>query len=215
MSNLFGNYKDDPKIQKQALAGRYSAARVNLLLFIVFSAVNIVLLAVGANTYFLFSASIPYIIVKTGMFSCGLLPPEYYEGELAEMEFADKSVFAVSIVIAFLVLGMYFLCWVLSRKNNVRWLTIGLVLIVFDTLMLILNSGFGAIVDLLFHIWMIVIIWMGIKAYNDLKKLPKDDPTIEGEFSELPTDEANSSAENHEDFTEKASEDGEEENNKE
>lgn len=185
MSSQFESYKDDPRIQKQMLTNRYSAARLNLLLFIIFSAVNIILLAVGANTYFLFSASIPYIIVKTGMFSCGLLPPEYYGDELAAMEFADKSVFAISIVIAFLVLGMYFLCWFLSRKNNVRWLSIGLVLIVFDTLMLILNSGFGAIVDLLFHIWIIVIIGMGISAHNKLRKLPKEETIIEGEFSEV------------------------------
>lgn len=185
MSSQFSNYKEDPRIQKQLLTNKYSAARLNLLLFIIFSAVNIILLAVGANTYFLFSASIPYIIVKTGMFACGLLPPEYYGESFAEMHFSDKSFFAVSIVIAFLVLGIYLLCWIFSRKNNVRCLSIGLVLVVFDTIMLILNSGLGAIVDLLFHIWIIVIIAMGISAHNKLRRLPKEEEIIEGEFSEV------------------------------
>ena len=120
MSSLFGNFTDDPKIQRQALASRYSAARMNLLLFIIFSAVNTVLLAAGTNLYFLFSASIPYLIVKIAKLYCGLLPAEYYGEEYAEMVFADKSFFAVSIVIAFLVLAIYFICWLFSKKYNQR-----------------------------------------------------------------------------------------------
>ena len=185
MSNLFGNFADDPRVQKQALASKYSAARINLLLFIIFSAVNLIMLALGTNTYFLFSATVPYLIVQIAKVYCGMLPPEYYTGELAGMEFADKSFFYISIAVAGLVLGIYLLCWLLSKKNNVRWLIIGLVLVVFDTLLLLLNSGLGSIVDLLFHIWMIVIIGSGIKAYNKLQSLPKEDPVIEGEFRDI------------------------------
>ena len=194
MLNLSSSFNDDPRMQRHALTVRYSAARINLLLFIVFSAINLILLALNTNTYFLFSASIPYLIVQIGRLYCGMFPEEYYTGDFAGMEFADKSFFAVSVVIAFLVLAIYLLCWIFSRKNNVRWLTIALVLVGFDTLMLILNSGITAIVDILFHIWIIVIIAMGISAHNKLKKLSKEEKFIEGEFSEvyedLPADDS-------------------------
>ena len=185
MSSLFGNFADDPRIQKQALKSRYSAARMNFLLFIIFSAVNLIMLAIGTNTYFLFSATVPYLIVQLAKVYCGMLPPEYYTGELAGMEVADKSFFYISLGAAALVLVIYLLCWILSKKNNVRWLTIGLVLIIFDTVLLVLNSGLASIIDLIFHIWMIVIIWIGIKAHSKLKSLPKDEPIIEGEFRDI------------------------------
>ena len=54
MSNLFGNFNDDPRIQRQALASKYSAARSNLLLLVIFSAINLIMMATGTGTYFLF-----------------------------------------------------------------------------------------------------------------------------------------------------------------
>ena len=206
MSNLFGNLSDDPRIQKQALASKCSAARVNLLLFIAFSAINILMPVFGLNSYFLFSASVPYLIVQIGRVYCGMMPPEYYADGYSEMVFADKSFFYISLAIAFLVLGIYAVCWICSKKNHLRWMTISLVLLVFDTLILLLNSGLNSIIDLLFHIWMIVFIWTGINAYHKLKKLPKDDHIIEGEFTEIETEEASESIEGFENLTEKENE---------
>ena len=53
---------------------------------------------------------------------------------------------------------------------------------------------------------MIVIIWTGINAYHKLKKLPKDDHIIEGEFTEIETEEASESIEGFENLTEKENE---------
>ena len=62
MSKLFGDFNGDPRIQRQALVSKYSAARSNILLMVIFSAINLLMLATGAGTYFLFSASVPYIM---------------------------------------------------------------------------------------------------------------------------------------------------------
>lgn len=179
---------NDPRIERQALVSKYSAARSNLLLIVVFTALNLLLLATNSGTYFLFSASVPYLIGDLGMFLCGRYPEEYYEG-LEGMFFLDTSFFVIMMVIAFLILALYMLCWFFSKKNNVKWLIVALVLFSIDTLVMFFAYGLAAdmIVNVIFHVWVIVILAMGIKAHYKLKSLPQDD-VIEAEFSELPAE---------------------------
>lgn len=188
MPKLFANMPDDPRLQRQALVSKYSAARLNLLLAIVFSLVNIISLATNAGSYFLFSATVPYIIVDIAMLFCGRYPSEYYE-EFGGMVFLDDSLFVASIVIAVLILAIYLLCWLFSKKDKVIWLKIALVLFGIDTVVLVLSAGLSALVDLGFHIWILYILYSGIKAHKTLKDMPKEE-FIEGEFTELPADDA-------------------------
>lgn len=189
MSNLFGNYANDPKMQRQLLTSRYSAARSNLLFMILFSVVNILMLASNSGMYFLFSASVTYLLTDLGMALCGMYPDEYYEG-IEGIFFLDKAVFVVLLIISLLILAIYMLCWIFSKKNRCGFLIAALVLFSIDTVIMLLNYGFSSIIDLVFHIWMIVILSMGISAHYKLKKLPAEDEMIEGEFTELPDDEA-------------------------
>ena len=99
MSNLFGNLSSDPRMQRQALISRYSAARTNLLLMIDFSLVNILMLATNSGMYFLFSASIPYFITDIGMTLCGKYPEEFYQGSgLAERRILNLGKHAESSI---------------------------------------------------------------------------------------------------------------------
>ena len=184
MANMFGNFKDDPRMEKQMLTSRVSAARSNLLLVIIFSLVNILLLATNSGVYFLFSASIPYLFVSLGMFFCGRFPKEYYEGEFQGMVFAHDSLFWIMLVIALLMVGVYLLCWFLSRKGSIKPLVVALVFFSIDTLIMLLNGGLSALGDLIFHVWAIVIFVMGIKAHSRLRTLPADEH-IEAEFTDV------------------------------
>lgn len=183
MSNLFNGNAADPRMEKQMLQSRYSAARMNLLGMVIFSLFNILMLATNSGTYFLFSASVPYLLTDIGMFFCGRYPDEVYTGEFEGMLFAKQSLFWAMIVISIIILGVYTLCWFLSRNNNVKPLKAALVLFCIDTGILVLNGGLSAIVDLAFHVWVIVILVMGIKAHKKLQELP-DEP-IEVEFTDL------------------------------
>jgi hypothetical protein len=62
MAELF-NLKSKERFKPNNLETKYNSSIANLLLVVVFSAVNIVLLLVNANTYFLFSAFLPYFAV--------------------------------------------------------------------------------------------------------------------------------------------------------
>lgn len=187
MSKLFANLSEDPRIQKQALINKYSAARVNLLLVVIFSLVNIISLSSGLGSYLLFSATVPYIIVDIAMTFCGMYPEEFYE-EIGNMVFLDKSLFTMSLIIAVCILAIYFLCWLFSKKGRANWLKLALVLFGIDTVVLILSYGLSSLIDLGFHIWIIYILYSGIKAHKQLSNMPKED-FIEGEFTELPSED--------------------------
>lgn len=173
---LFNKSENQPQESRQdKLLGRFASARSTLLAVVAFTAINIVLLLTNANTYFLFSAFIPYALVEVAMALCGKFPAEYYEG-LTDFEFMDSSVLIVTVVIAAVMLALYLLSWLLSKKPRVGWLIFSLVFFVLDTVMMLLWGGedFTTVMDLLFHGWVLISLVGGISAYFKLKKLPPE-----------------------------------------
>lgn len=163
------------------LQNKYNAARHNLLIVLAFTLVNILLMALDANSYFLFSAYIPYWIVGLGMLMCGMFPAEYYELYYGDIEFLDQSVFAVLLAIALVLTSLYLLCWIFSKKNRVGWLIFALVWFGIDSAFLLLMMGDGFadfIMDIVFHAWVIVSLVNGIRSYYKLKNMPEDEPDM-------------------------------------
>ena len=178
--------------RKNLFEQRYKSSRVSLLLLIIFTSVNIVLLVTQSNTYFLFSATIPYFVVDMGMYLTGMYPPEYY-AETGMIEFMDSSVFVFAISVAVLLLLLYFVCWLLSGKHKTGWLVTALVFFSLDTVAMIWLYGISSdmIMDVLFHVWVIVDLAGGIRAcvmYNKAPAEPAVDPAAafapEGEARE-------------------------------
>lgn len=165
---------------------------MNLLLVVVFTIINLVLLATNADSYFLFSAFIPYFITSLGMFLCGRFPEYYYE-DIEEMMFLENSIFVVLLIISIILTLLYLLAWFMSSKNRAGWLVFALVFFGFDTLgMLVLNGiSFETVIDIVFHGWVIYYLVLGIHAHKKLKELPLEEEapiteeaipqTVEGE----------------------------------
>ena len=171
MAELFSNKKEcvnKPNNQET----KYKSSIANLLLVVAFSVVNIVLLVTNANTYFLFSAFIPYIAVDYGMYFCGLYPEEYYY-DVPDMIFADRSYMAIAVGVAVIVLLIYFLCWYLAKKKKISAVIFALVLFVIDTLTMLWFTGFSmdSIFDILIHIWVIYYMVIAIVTYYRMKKV--------------------------------------------
>ncbi len=165
---------------KQVLETKYNNSRMNLLLVVAFTAINIVLLVTKSDTYFLFSAFIPYAMVTLGMMLCGMFPEEYYGEDLAGIEFLDSTVFAVFLGIAIVMVVLYLLSWIFSKKNRVGWLVFALVIFAVDTLGMFAVEGFAleSIIDIVFHVWVIVSLAVGIRAGGQLKKLPAEETDV-------------------------------------
>lgn len=168
---------------RDMLETKYKRSRNNLLLVVVFTVINLILLISKSNTYFLFSAYIPYAFVDMGMLLCGIYPAEVYGEEFLNTEFLDPSVFAIFIGIALVVVILYLLSWIFSKKHKVGWLIFALVFFVIDTVAMLVLWGvqMDNIIDIVFHAWVIISLSMGISANLKLKKLPLEEETSEYE----------------------------------
>jgi len=181
MSNTF--------TEKQGLEATVKNSRSNLLFVVAFTLLNIVLLVTQSNSYFLFSAYVPYIMVSFGMLYCGMYPEEYYAQEFpelgsSEMAFLPTSFFAVMLTVALVITALYLLSWIFSRKNRIGWLIFALVFFVIDTLAMFLLMGFAvdSIIDIIFHVWVVFSLVRGIIACAKLRKMPVE--VIEVQASE-------------------------------
>ncbi len=170
----------DTTILREGLLKKYNISRANLLLVALFTLVNILILIFtnGDGGYFLFSASVPYFIVVLGMTLSHRFPVEFYEElygeEYATMEFLGTGFFLVTVVIAVLIIAVYAALYFLSGKNRLPFLIAALVLISVDSVAMFLLNGFdpSMIVDIIFHVWVIVSLAQGIRAGNALSRLP-------------------------------------------
>lgn len=163
--------------ERDKLLRRFGAARSTLLSVLLFTAVNIVLLVTNANSYFLFSAFIPYAIMDYAMYFCGKYPAEFYEGDISEYYFLDNSFLVGALVVVAIILGLYLLSWLLSKKPRVGWLIFGLVFFALDTVLMLLMGGeaFHTVLDFIFHAWVLISLIGGIISYYKLKKLPAEE----------------------------------------
>ena len=175
------------------LETKYQSSIANLLLVVVFSIINIVLLVTNGNSYFLFSAFIPYFAVDYGMYFCGMYPEEYYY-DIPGIEFADKSLLITTIIIAVVVLLVYVLCWFLARKKKIGAVIFSLVFFIIDTLTMFYMTGFSSdsIIDVLIHIWVISYLIIAIITYYKMKKAPEEEIELIAESEETVADENSS-----------------------
>ena len=165
---------------RQNYERKYKAARSNLLLVVIATAVNLILAVSGSGTYFLFSAFIPYCLTTFGMVWCGRFPPEFYEDGIENYVFLDNSVFVILLILSILLTLLYLLAWFMSKKNRVGWLIFALVFFGLDTLGMLIFNGFAAdgILDIVFHAWIIYYLVVGIIAHNKLKNYPYEDEPV-------------------------------------
>ena len=177
------NFKQNQTSLRSYYESKYATSRANLLLTAVFTVINLILLITNSNTYFLFSAFIPYYITSLGMLLCGRYPEEYYTDGLEDIIFINDSFFAVALTVAVVMVLFYLLAWLLSKKRRVGWLILSLVFFSLDTILMLLLNGIALdwIMDILFHGYVIYFLIMGINAHFKLKKLPLEEETATAE----------------------------------
>lgn len=170
------NRQQAKKTPKQQLELRYKSAVSNLLLVVFLTLINIVLLVTNGNSYFLFSAFLPYLAADYGMYFCGMYPPEMY-ADVEDPVFADKSLLVIMLAVAAVILLLYVLAYIFARKKKIGWLIFALVFFVIDTIAMIVFTGVSAdnIFDLVIHAWVVVSMVRGIITYFDLKKQPAEE----------------------------------------
>jgi len=148
----------------------FKNCRSNLLLLVALSGINVILTIVNSGITFLFSATFPTFSVEIG--------------KVFSEEFGDNVFFVIGIVIAFIVIAFYGICYLLSKKYKV-FILVALVLFVFDTMLLLsfltIDIDFATIIDIVFHAWVIYCLAIGVKEWANLKKMPLYEDIIENE----------------------------------
>lgn len=153
------------KNSREYLTQKRNSGRSTLLTILIFTVINIVMLVVQADYYFLFSASVPYYLTLFGMIFDKFVVGTYTTSAL---------------VIAAVILGLFLLCWIFSKKRR-GWLIAGLVLFIVDTLALLgfsmaLEMLTDNILDFVFHGWAMVELVAAWKADRKLAELPPEMP---------------------------------------
>jgi len=151
---------------------KYFSGRLTLLLVAALSLLNVILLVSGGNVYFVFSATIPYLLVDIGMFLCGLYPESFYEGGYDAYYLIDGVFIIPFIALAILIIAFYVVCFFLTAKGRVGWLIASLSLFAIDTVVLLTQYDImSSLLDILMHAFVIVSLATAISAYFKLKKL--------------------------------------------
>lgn len=161
-----GRVQAPPKGSRAACEATYTTCRSNLLLAAAITLLNVVLALVGSNTYFLFSASVPYYVAAFGR----LFFDEY--GFFADV--------IIGGVIAVVLTGLYFVFWVMTKRHR-KWMIGAAVYFALDCLGLILLTldlgfEFRDIIDYLFHVYVMYYLVTGSIAALKLAKMPPEDP---------------------------------------
>lgn len=92
----------------------------------------------------------------------------------------DQSAFVGFIAVAVVLAILYVLPFVFSKKLRPGWLLFTLVIFILDTLFMLIDVGVQSdmLVDYLFHIWVIVSLFIGVSAGYKLKKLPPEEEEL-------------------------------------
>lgn len=171
------------------LTRRAQSARMDIIVVVLFTVVNIALMLFGSLTYFLFSVSLPYYLCYFMSLYTRRMPKEIYGSEWDGFQFLPDGFFWSAVVVSVVVLAMYAVCFFASqnkKKNedgsvtvsySMGWLIAALALFTIDTLIYIIMMavliGFqmSMLIDLAIHIYVIVTLVMGVIAAYKLKKL--------------------------------------------
>ena len=165
MKGFFGKKQASAPLSERALLEqKYSSSRYNLLLVVIFTLINVIIALTGGDTYFLFSASIPYYIALFVAIWCGKMPAYYYEGSgITEADFLPDSVLIVGAIIAIVILAIYLLFWIMSKKK-VGWLIASIVFFALDAIFMFAIFGISAdmIIDAVFHVWVVISLAIAV-----------------------------------------------------
>ena len=153
--------------------------RLCLLLLCILSAVNIVLIF-ALDMFFYFSAYIVNVFAATGA--------------LVASQTGSNGVMVVFALLALAVVAVYFVCWLLSKKNYI-WMIVALVLFAIDSVLLLVDciggftSGDGSfiymyIMNIVFHAFIIYYLVVAVIQGKAAKK--NGMPTVEDILGENP-----------------------------
>ena len=174
------NKMDKPQKDTRAyLENKMRGGRYSLMLVLIFTVVNVAFLLLDFNSYFLFSASLPYYLTAFG---------KGFDNAFTNGSWDVTGTYTlIALGISVVILGIFLLCWLLSKKRY-GWLVAALVLFLLDTLFLagftwlLMDNPMENLVDFLFHLWVVWELFQAVRAGRKLSMLPEDLDGVPGVY---------------------------------
>lgn len=161
------------KVWRKRMRRRLNLGRTSLPVMVSVTLVNQLLLAMGVNYHFLFSAAMPYYINWT----------------VRELDLRG-AVPVLSAVLSVGLCSVFLTCWMLSRRRR-GWLRAALGLYTLDTLALlvfavtVLRNPAACLLEALTHAVLLALLAYAVAAEEQLRRKPqrRSVPTETGTFS--------------------------------
>lgn len=154
----------DGKRLRRELIGKINLGRWALLAIVAVTLLNQLLLAIGVDYHFLFSAALPYYL-------------NWLDLNLGA--YAAIGVYrAFAILLTIALYAGYFACWLLSSQRK-EWMTASLVLYAMDTALLIvfaltlLENPASCLLEVLTHCVGLYALYLAVRAFERLDRLPR------------------------------------------
>ena len=148
------NVKPPREIAQQ----KYNSARVDLLVMIGLTVLNVVLAFTGSDSMMLFSAIVPYIAAVWASM------PEF------------QTIMIPLIAIVVVSIAAYFICWIFSKKYF-GFMIAALCMFVIDTIAVVLlymGDFSSGILDLAIHAIVLFYLINGVVSGIKLRKMPEE-----------------------------------------
>lgn len=166
----FFENKQNTLTESERLQQKINTARYSMLLVALLTAVNAIILLAGSDTYFLFSAALPYHLV--------ILANEIV------VQGGSSVLLVLSICFLFVVVAAYVVCFVFGNKH-IAWLIASLSMFVIDTIYYIFifvtlylpilaaggTSVISTLIEALFHAYALYYFVIAVVNAFKLKKL--------------------------------------------
>ncbi len=159
---------------KERYTQLFNTARYNILILCALTVLNVILYLTGADSYFLFSAALPYHLVIIGA------------------EAANSALLTIAIVFLIVSMGAYVACFILGKKH-VGWMIAALVMFAIDTVYFIYifffaiasssdSNAFSYIFDLAFHAYALYYFIAGVVYFFKMKNAPEAETETNAAF---------------------------------
>lgn len=184
------NNPSKPIKTKEMYQRDLTTSRMNLLLSVIFTVINMAMIFFSLDTSFLFSAAIPHTLSLFLAITCGIFSDSYYDayykiyadGKYAdtwknEIAFLDPSLFYTVFIFSVMIVVGLFLLWYFSKKHRVCSM-ITLAYYIVDSLFLLAFSfylgagGIDLIFQILFHAWIVYYAVLSVKAWKGMETAP-------------------------------------------
>lgn len=148
-------------MDRNDLERKYNLSRLNLLILVGLSVVNMITLVLNGS-YFFFSLSFPrnFQLVLAVLFEQGSIVDE-------------QLIKPILLLIMVIPIVLFLLCYIFSNSNRYKIMLFAIILFAIDSTFTLLTFE---LIDVIFHIYIFIVLIMG---YSSGKKIAKLDAKVD------------------------------------